>query len=348
MATIKDVAKRAGVSVTTVSRALNGTAHVKSETKEKIMKVIEELNFVPSVFAQGMRTKKSKTIGVVVPDYINPFYNVMFKHLQDQAMKLDYHVIISSTGEDAKDEIEYINDLMNRNIDGLIVCSYRGEQDTIHYLLEISKEIPVIFMDRFNMNEKVNAVYTDGYEGMKEVTEHLIGLGHLDIAFIKPLSRYRVANDRYKGYVDSMVKAGIGIRSEFIYEGNYHMQSGYEAAKYFMSLKGQHPTAIVAATDLMAIGAITYLKKTGVRIPEDIAVAGFDDIYLSCIIEPPLTTYRQPIKRIAQETLSLFMKKLNNFTESNKNIILKGELVIRRSTDISKSPVELIEEEYIL
>lgn len=343
MSTIKDVAKKAGVSVTTVSRALNGTAPVNSETKEKIMQAVEELNFTPNVIAQGMRTKRSKTIAVIIPDYVNPFYYEFFKYLEDCAKKEGYHVIIASSSEDAADDIGHLNDLISRNIDGIIVCSYKGEQETIEYLLQISKSHPVIFMDHMQLSRPVNSVYTDGYEGMKQLTNHMIGLGHRKIAFIKPLSRYKTANDRFKGFMDAMGEAGLQVCNELVYEGNYHMQSGYDAAKYFFSSASEHPTALMSSTDLMAVGAVNYLKAHGYRIPEDIAVAGFDDIYMSVLISPPLTTYRQPVSQMAEEAVKLLLHRLRHAHAKDRQIVLKGELIVRRSTSLQKKEIEKLE-----
>ncbi|WP_168190130.1 LacI family DNA-binding transcriptional regulator [Caloramator sp. E03] len=342
MATIKDVAKRSGVSVATVSRVLNNTAPVNYKTKETIMKAIEELNYKPNIIAQGMRTKKSKTIGITIPDYINPFYYELFKYIEDAAKKEGYHVIVSSTGEDINEDINCIDDLINRNIDGLIICTYRGDKETIKYLLELSKKIPIIFMDNLQLDKPVNSVYTDGYKGMKEITKHLISLGHKNIGFVKSIAKYKVANDRFYGYKDALIEAGIEFRDELVYEGNYHIQSGYEAAKYFFTDKKLNPSAIVSSTDLMAIGAMNYIKTIGLRIPEDVAIAGFDDIYMSRLISPPLTTYRQPIEEIAKEAINLFINKVNHPNAKNRTIVLNGEMVIRRSTDILRNEIERI------
>ncbi len=345
MATIKDVAKLAGVSVTTVSRAFNNTAPVNEKTKERIMQAIEELNYTPSIIAQGMRTKKSKTIGVIIPDYLNPFYHVLFKYVENEARQEGYHVIISSTGEDTTDEDNYINDLVNRNVDGIIVCSYKGQQETIEKLIKISKKIPVVFLDNLQAKRQTNAIYVDGYTGIKRITEHLIQLGHREIAFIKSLERYNVANDRYQGYLDAMKKAGLNVKKELVYEGNYHIESGCQAAKYFLENKRISLTAIVSSTDLMALGVMNYLKSQGYQIPQDIAVAGFDDIYMSKLTTPPLTTYKQPIKDIAKKAVKLILHQLNHPKTEKKQIKLEGELVIRRSTDITKSETEIIGDE---
>ncbi len=342
MATIKDVAKLAGVSITTVSRTLNNTAPVNEKTRAKIMKAIEELDFSPSIIAQGMRTKKSKTLGVIIPDFMNPFYHELFKYVEDEAKKEGYHLIVSSTGEDEADEISYINDLINRNVDGIIVCSYRGEEDTISKLLMLSKKIPVVFMDNLKVKKQINAVYVDGYDGIKEITEHLIHLGHQDIAFIKPLERFHVANNRYQGYLDAMKEAELKVRKEFIYQGNYHIESGYNAAKYFLKESSFRPTAIVSATDLMAIGAMNYIKSHGYNIPQDIAVTGFDNIYMSKLMSPPLTTYHQPMKEIAKEAVKLILHLLKHQNAKNRQINLKGKLVVRRSTDSAKNATEFV------
>lgn len=333
MATIKDVAKLAGVSVTTVSRVLNNTAPVNEKTKEKIMKAIKDLDYTPSIIAQGMRTKRSKILGVIIPDYVNPFYYELFKYLEDAARDKDYHIIVASTGEEEKDEINYISNLVNRNIDGLIVCSYKGEKKTIDYLLSLSRKIPVIFMDNFQINKKINSVYTDGNTGIKSITEHVIKQGHKKIGFIKPLSRYNIANDRFEGYKSAIKEAGIEFREFLIYEGDYHIESGYKAAEYFLNLSIK-PTAIISSTDLMAIGAVKYLQSQKVQIPEEIAVAGFDDIYMSQLISPPLTTYKQPVKNIAYEAVDLFYHKLNHPTAKDRQIVLKGTLIVRESTNI--------------
>lgn len=342
MATIKDVAIKAGVSVTTVSRVLNDTAPVNDITKDKILKAIEELKYKPSIIAQGMRTKKSRTVGIIIPDYINLFYNELFKCLGNEAKKAGYGVITASVGDDSSDEISSINDLLNRNIDGIIVCSYKGAKETIEYLLKVSRDLPVIFMDNLKAERSINSVYTNGYVGIKTITEHLIENGFHRIGFIKPLKRYEVANDRFDGYVDGLKESGIDFVEDLIYEGDYGIESGYEAAKYFLSNKELKIEAIIAANDLMAIGAINYIRSKGIRIPEDIAVAGFDNVYFSKLITPPLTTYEQPIDELAKNAINLFINKIKHPTAKNKEVVLEGKLVVRKSTDITKNDIEAV------
>lgn len=343
MATIKDVAKKAGVSVTTVSRVLNNTAPVNEKTREMILKAIEELAYTPSVMAQGMRTKKTRTIGVIIPDYMNPFYFELFKHIEEEAKKEGYHVIVASVDEDNSSEVSHINDLLSRSIDGIIICTYKGDKETVDYLLRLSKKMPVVFMDNLDVKKSlINCVYTDAYMGVKKVTKHLIELGYKKIAFIKSLTNYKTANERYDGFLDAMKEAKVEVKDEYIYEGNYKINSGYEAAKYFLSREKDKPNAIVSSTDFMAIGVMNYVKSQGLRIPEDIAVAGYDDIYISRLMSPPITTYRQPIENIAREAIKIIINKCIHPNAKNKQIVLCGELLIRKSTCPDKFDVETL------
>jgi DNA-binding LacI/PurR family transcriptional regulator len=202
--------------------------------------------------------------------------------------------------------------------------------------------MPIVFMDNLKVNKTVNSVYCNGYEGIKQITRHLISLGHKDIAFIKSIARYRAANDRYNGYIDAIKEAGLPFNENIIFEGNYDVKSGFDAAKHFYTEKKTNPTAIVSSTDLMAIGAMNYLGTIGLKIPEDVAIAGFDDIYLSKLVTPPLTTYRQPVEEIAREAVKLLINKNNHPNAKNKVIVLEGKLIVRRSTDSSCKEIVII------
>ncbi|VBB06596.1 laci bacterial regulatory protein hth signature [Lucifera butyrica] len=336
MATIKDVARQAGVSVTTVSRVLNETAPVNEKTKKNVLKVIEELRYSPSMMAQGMRTKKSKTLGIIIPDYINSFYYELFKDLEDAARKHGYNILVTSIGEGTQDKTAYLSDLVNRNVDGLVVCTYQGDKASIEYLLKLAETLPVVFIDHLNLDKPVNTVYTDGYAGIKKIVQHLYQLGHREMAYITSIPRYKVNNDRYQGFADALREYGLPLRPELVYEGNYHIESGYEAARHFFTAAPVRPTAIVSATDLMAIGAINYLKSMGLKIPEDVAVTGFDDIHMSRWISPPVTTCRQPLAAMAEQAVELFLHRSRHPHAKVKRIIFEGELMIRRSTDPAK------------
>ncbi len=333
MATIKDVAKGAGVSVATVSRVLNHTAPVNEETKQRIEKVMEELHYTPSMLARGMRKQQSKVIAVIVPSYENPYHIQLFKHIERQAKKIGYRLILLSLEEDKASEQSAIMDLMTRNVDGMIMCTYRGNKKEIKIIMDLSKRLPIVFMDNFEFDSALSSVVIDGYKGMREVTKHLIERGHKRIAYIDGNSGYKVANERRLGYEDCLKDYGLPLSKELVYYADYEISGGYGATRYFMEEIMRPPTAIVSSNDIMAIGAIGYLKEKGFNVPQDVAVAGFDDIELCRIIQPNLTTYKQPLDRIAREVVKLLHAKINHLISQEEKHTLEGTLIIRGSTD---------------
>ena len=336
MATIKDVALAAGVSVATVSRVLNNTAPVNEKTRQTIQKVIEELDYQPSMIARGMRKQQSKVIAIMVPSYENPYHIKLFKYIEDYARQKGYRLILVGMDEGDNSEHESIMDLMTRNVDGIILCTYRGNKHNIKNILHLSKRLPIVFMDNFEFDEAISSVVIDGYHGMWETTKHLISLGHKSIAYIDGSSGYKVANERRNGYQNCLKEHHMPVEAELIYYADYEIEAGYGACRYFMEECKIRPTAILAANDIMAIGAMGYLREKGYCIPKDVAVAGFDDIYLSKIITPNLTTYRQPLNTIAEQVVKMLVNKINAPNIEEKQVIIDGKLIIRGSTDAIK------------
>lgn len=340
MANIKDVARHAGVSITTVSRVINNIDPVNPETRQAVEQAMMELNYVPNQLARGMRTKRTHTIGVIIPEFINSFYHELFQYIEEEAASVGYTMLVCSTREHTEQGIHQIKDLVSRKIDGIILCTYRGDDSLLTYLEQVAKTIPVIFLDNLGHEYAVNTIYTDGFIAVSEMVFHLAGLGYSNIGFIKGLEQYSAANDRFAGFMDGMEKNTLKIDTKNIFEGDYSLKSGYKAASYFMEQCPKAPDAIIASSDLMAIGVMNYLLSKGIRIPQDIAVAGYDDISLARLMIPSLTTIAQPIRKIAKEALGLIInRKEQKGLKDKKNIILKGELRIRHSTDPTKPNV---------
>lgn len=336
MATIKDVAEQANVSVATVSRVLNNTAPVNEETRKRIEEVMSALEYNPSMIARGMRKQQSMVIAVIVPSYENPYHTQLFKHIEVQAKKRGYRLILVCMDEDNASEQSSVMDLMTRNVDGIIMCTYRGNKNDIKNIIKLSKKLPIVFMDNFEFDEAISSVVIDGYTGMWAITEHLIKLGHHCIAYIEGSSGYKVANERRRGYENCLKAFAIPCLPQLIYHADYEINGGYEATQYFMEECTAKPTAIISSNDIMAIGAIGYLREKNFKIPQKVAVAGFDDIYLGKIIEPNLTTYKQPLDQIAKEVMGLLIDKIKRLTTEEKRVLIQGELIIRGSTDSSK------------
>jgi DNA-binding LacI/PurR family transcriptional regulator len=341
MATIDDVAKLAGVSKATVSRVLNETAPVSEQTRKKIEKAMIELDYAPSLLAQSMRSKKTKTIGIIIPDYANPFYPCFFKVIENKLREYGYMALICSTREGATTEIKHIKTLISRQIDGIIYFTYKGEKDSLDYLLQLSRKIPCVFMDNINGGLSVSRVITDGFKGIKEATEYLLKKGYKRIGCIKSPSRFAVAADRVSGYKAALKEQNIPIEDELIFEGNFHMESGFKAGEYFLGLP-KRPDGIVAVTDVMAIGALKYFQYAGVKVPQQIGVVGFDNISLCTVVNPPLTTIAQPMEELGNEAVKLLMRKIKNPRSKNKQIVLDGKLIVRRSTDLNQPEVVTI------
>lgn len=339
MANIKDVAKRAGVSVTTVSRVINNIDLVNPETKQAVEKAMEELQYVPNQLARGMRTKRTQTIGIIIPEFVNSFYHELFQYIEEEAAALGYTILVSSTREESGKSDEHIKDLVSRKIDGIILCTYRGDEGMMRYLEEVGKAIPVIFLDNLGQEFYMDAVYTDGFNAMKEMVFHLTELGHQRIGFIRGLDQYSVANDRYAGFRNGMEEKGLKFRDQYVFKGNYRLESGYHAGKYFATECATPPSAIIAASDLMAIGAMNYYLSKGMEIPKDIAVAGYDNISLGKLMIPPLTTIAQPTQEIARRAIDLIIEKIQYPHKQRRRIIVEGKLKIRRSTDLNKPHV---------
>ncbi len=328
--TIKDIALKAGVSHTTVSRVLNESPSVSPATREKVLAVIDELDYSPDVNAQMLRTKRSKTIGIIFPDYLNPFYYELLHDLEIEARLHGYQIIISSTGNNDED---HIKTLVQRNVDGLIVCNYQYGEAVANYLYDVSKTKPVIFMDHYQYADSVNLVYSDGYRGIQTTTRHLIDSGHTKIGYVGSLDPYKVAKDRLNAYKNTLEDFNIPFHADWLFEGDYSTHSGEAAAQYFLSCSSR-PSAIVFANDAMAIGALKHFIARGISVPDEIAIIGYDDINLCELVTPPLSSYRQPLEQIAKSAMDLFLEYGEDPLMPKKQIVLGGELMIRGSSKI--------------
>lgn len=337
MSTIFDVAKAAGVSKSTVSRVLNREDGVKEETRIAVEKAIKELKYSPSYFAQGIRTGRTKTIAMMVPEYTNIFYSEMFRGVEDVALNYGYMVLVCNTERHANAEVEYTKELLKRKVDGIIYNTYSNSDEMLAYLKQLSSQLPVVFTNKiFSQDEDVAYVYTDGYSGNRKAVHYLHERGKHKIGYIRNTSDISVIEERYEGYLQGLRDCGLLHREEFVYrimqskEPDY-IKLGQEAAEYYIGLE-ERPDAILAAIDTLAIGCVQRLQKRGLRIPQDMNVIGFDNISLSEMIEPPLTTISQPIRRMGQKAAEIVIAKIEG-RETDDKIVFDGELIVRETTD---------------
>lgn len=337
MSTILDVAKLAEVSRSTVSRVISGNGAVNARTREKVEKAIKELNYTPSFFAQGIKTGKTKTIAMMVPDYSNVYYGEMFCGVERIALQHGYMVMICNTDHSSTTEKNYTEEMLKHRVDGIIYNTYKKNSDNIKYFFQLAKQMPMVFMDHLPFEGTQSYVLTEGYESSKRAAQYLIRKGKRRIGYIRMPPYISVVHHRYAGYKQGLISGGIEPDGDIVYQcpddemGKTHMEIGYEGAQALMG-KDNPPDAIMCAVDIMAVGAIKYLKQAGYKIPEDVSVVGFDDIALATIIEPHLTTIAQPTRQIGEEAAKILIAKINGNENINDKIMIEPEFVIREST----------------
>ncbi|MGB9780682.1 LacI family DNA-binding transcriptional regulator [Caldanaerobacter subterraneus] len=329
--TIKDIAKKAGVSITTVSRALNGYPDVSEETREKIKKIAEELNYTPNSIARGLVTNKTQTIGMIVSELIkpgvyHPFFLEVLAGIKAGLKKDRYDLILFTVDPESQDATSYEKLCNDRKVEGAIVEGLRLSDP---YIEEIKgTQIPTVLIDIPILTDKVGYVSSDNVQAAFEATSYLIKLGHKNIGFINGHKDAAVSFERLEGYKKALEKNDIPYREEYVIFADFTQEGGYNA---FKTLIFEHPeiTAIFHASDLMAMGSYRAAKDLGMRIPEDISLVGFDDIELASLITPALTTIRQDTFKMGYTAAKHLLAIIRG--EKPQHIVIPHKLVIRDS-----------------
>lgn len=320
--TIKDVAKKAGLSITSVSQILNGNTQRFSEKAiKKVYAAQKELNYVPDFFAQRMVTKKSHLIGVLVPDISNPFFAQLFLGIQDILNKQGYVALLYNMGGDEKQESHYVEDLIRRGVDGLIIASSAFSDQSIYQALQ-RESLPMIVMDQKTETDMVDAVQADNYDGGKQAALYLQKLGHKKTAVVLPENPTVNVRKRYEGF------ASVYGDELLVVNGELSTSGGQGAVKKIIN---SDITAIFAINDLIAFGLYMGLKEAGKKIPNDYSVVGFDDISPCRYVTPPLTTIAQPTFELGQEAAKMLMGRLNSPQKEPEEKMLPVKLVQRFS-----------------
>ena len=327
MINIKEVAKLANTSITTVSRVINNSGYVKMETRKRIEETIKTLGYKPLERSSG--AKATKTVGLIVPNIENPFYGKVANYLSSVANSFNYNLLLINIKciDENKDEV--LIDLLNNRVNGLIYASSYRSLEIAH--LAQDKGIPVVVLDREITTDKITSVSVNNNYGAFIATEHLIKLGHKNIAYIGASENMEISTKRKTGYIRALEANNISVDERQICYGNYTMQSGFECAEMLLK-DNQEITAVLAVNDLMAIGVINYLHKSGRRVPEDVSVLGFDNIELAGSITPSLTTVEYPIERMSEVVIELLLRQINDGGNSVEALTLFPKLVVREST----------------
>ena len=333
MATIKDVAKLAGVSVSTVSRVLNTSGYVEKTTEERVMAAIKQLNYKPSQIARGLVSKKTKTFGLVLPDINNPFFPEVARGAEDEASLHGYNIMLCNSDWDVQKEKMYINILLEKCVDGIILVGSRlGDE----YLKEIvpTLDTPVVLLDRTSALD-VHSLSTNNILGGYLATKHLIDQGYQTIAHISGPLQSRSAQQRLTGYRKALTEHNRAYDVVLVTEGDYRIGGGTVGMQRLLRLNTV-PDAIFCANDLMAIGALEVLNDANIKVPEQVALVGYDGIHLCKYVYPKLTTVRQPTYEMGRKAVHVILKNLTQDEITYQHIELDPELQIRESSQRRK------------
>ncbi|OAS14289.1 LacI family DNA-binding transcriptional regulator [Paenibacillus oryzisoli] len=330
-ATIYDVAREAGVSIAAVSQVMNGKGKISEERRTEILKVMEKLNYQPSVIASALTGKKTYTLGLLVPDISNPFFAEIARAVEDQGHNLGYSLVICST--DNKDErVErYLNLLQQKSVDGMIIGTGMDNKEMLTPLME--RSIPVVMIAREMSDLAVHTVVVDDFVGGTLSAQHLLELGHTRMAILAEHTKVTSSRERVKGFMTTLAEAGIEIPEGSVRNCRYTVEDGKrEAIELLEKAAGERPTALFCCNDMLAIGALQAAKQLKLRVPEDISVIGFDNTILASVTDPPLTTIAQPIEPMGKQVVDLLILELQKKSQAKQRIVMRPELIIRQST----------------
>ena len=328
MATIHDVARLAGVSPITVSRVINNSGYISQQTRARVKAAIIELGYAPNIIARSLRSKRTNTLALVLTDITNPFFTAIARGVEDTASDAGFTVIYCNTDESVDEEVKNLQLLMQKQVDGILLVPARSISRSIELIKE--QGTPVVILDRRVPNVDADVVRCDSVEGAYKLIKLLIDQGHRRIAVLSGPQGVSTADDRVAGYQKAMVEAGISDDG-LVFYGTYTLTSGYEMAKRALSLSPQ-ATALFAANNFIAIGALKALRDSGLKVPGDISVVAFDDLPSTWIVEPFLTVVTQPPYEMGCKATQLLLNRIRGEAPSGcQEIILPIELIVRHS-----------------
>jgi DNA-binding LacI/PurR family transcriptional regulator len=329
MSSIKDVARLAGVSVSTVSRVLANSTSVDEETKRKVDKAIDAINYKPNLLAQGLRSKSGYVIGLAVPEILHETFSRFIRYTEQEVSALGYNLIIGNTKGMPDIEGAFIDTLLRRHVDGIIFSRVSDKSQVIKIFEKWN--IPVVIIDRALDREDVPTVVLDNYRAGTIAAEHLVELGHRKFAVITGPQDIALSRERLKGFTDVLEGHGLFLVGRNICEGNFKFDSGLEAGKYLLENKIDF-TALWAQNDLMALGAMNVFERNKLRLPEDISVVGMDNLSSAEMIVPTLTTVVQPFQEMCHKAVEIIMTLKRGEKPKEKRIVLQPGIIIREST----------------
>lgn len=331
MATMRDVARQAGVSITTVSHVINNSRAVSDGARQRVETAMLELGYKPNTLARSLRRQQTHIVGMIVPDSANPFFAEIARGIEDASFKQNYNVVLCNTEGDLEKQISYTNVLIQNQVAGIVFVAAGVSTELVEDLQR--RQVPLVVVDREVPDVAVDTVLTDHYQGGRLATQHLVDLGHRRIACISAGSELSPSSDRVTGYQDVLRENGLAVDEQLIVRGDFQYKSGFEAAQQLLAL-AEPPTAVFASNDLMAVGCISAATQQGLRVPEDLSVVGFDDVRLASFTNPPLTTIAQPKREIGTLAVDMLLARINDLASPIRFERLDTALKVRYSTAV--------------
>lgn len=328
---IREVAKRARVSIATVSRAVNRVSSVDPELAKRVWKAVEDTGYVPNTQARALVSGRSRILGLIVSEITNPFFPELVQEFENLAVAQGYEVMIGSTNYDPARTESLIRRMLQRNVDGVAVMTFGVEEELVRQLVE--REFPLVFVDAGPDLPNIRVLKVNYAEGIRQAVQHLAALGHRNIAFITGPLHMRSAAARRDAFIKSMAELGIAVPSEYIEVGDHTMEGGMQAMER-LTLLADLPTAVVCSNDMTAIGALHTLDRTTHNVPREISVVGFDDIHLAQFMLPPLTTVRMSCKDLASAAIEALRAGIEpgHAKAGRKEWFISTRLVVRQSS----------------
>lgn len=327
--TLKDVAEVAGVSTATVSYVINNSKKVSDEVQKKVLETMKALNYKPNMIAKSLRVQESKLIGLMVSDIANSFFASVVRGIEDELANSGYNVLLCNSDSDIEKEKKYLNVLLGKRIDGLIISAAGSSNNYFKELKKIG--IPAVYLNRSPNFANLDTVTTDNYGGSYQATEHLIEHGHKSIGIITGPQTINTGLERFLGFKQALLDYSLQFNENWVKEGCFDVESGYNKMKELIESQ-ERPTALFVSNNSMSLGVYKYIKDYGLKVPEDIAIIGFDDPEWATIVEPKLTTVAQPAYEQGFQAAALIIEKIKGEGVDRQQVInLKPNLIVRNS-----------------
>lgn len=328
MATMKDIARIAQVSLSTVSHVVNGSRFVSPEITAKVQKVIDELNYTPSLVARSLKVKETNTIGMIVTASNNPFFAEVVRHVERYCERHDYHLILVNSDNQSCNLSRHLDRLLRKQVDGLLLMCAEPQDFSPDIFARLT--LPMVVIDWWQQSLNADIIHENSELGGYLATKALLDAGYQDIAIITGELTKPIALNRLQGYKRAMLEKNLQIRSEWIIESHFHYDGGVKAMLDLLALP-HRPKAVFAMSDSIAIGAYQAVWQAGLRIPQDIAMIGYDNIELAQYLSPPLSTIHQPKARLAKKAIERLISRIHSPEQPLQSVQLEPELVVRAS-----------------